>query len=516
MATSKVSPKINREGQIGPPSNARSGVIIFAITLAILAYIDRVCIALVMPSMEKDLGFNNIQVGQIFSAFALAYAAFEVPGGWMGDWMGPRKVLMRIVIWWSAFTALTGGMWNFLSMWFTRFLFGAGEAGCFPNLTKAFSVWLPQAERVRAQGIMWTFARWGGAFTPPLVLFVLRFVSWRGAFVVFGALGSIWAIWFYKWFRDNPKDHPSVNAGELKLLEGLAANAESHGDVSRSTLSKAGLAVLLIVGALGGSLLLFPKEYSYIFVTMVVIGGTAGRIWAGKHRGTIWGEMLCSRSVWLLWVQYFLLSFPWYFYITFMPKYLAEQRPFSPMLQSFGASIGIDWFSAASNTANLAILPLFFGGCGSLVCGLLSATVARWTGSVKTTRRLMASLGFFGAGTMLLISIQIQDPLPAMIMMGFASFFNDLVMPGAWAACMDVGGRYAGTLAGSMNMMGNVAGFVAPMIGGRMVEATKLASPTHVADYHPFLYVMAGVYLLGTIVWPFIDPVKPIETSATH
>ena len=129
-------------------------------------------------------------MGSIFAAFALAYAAFEVPGGWMGDAMGPRKVLMRIVIWWSAFTALTGAMWSFASMWLTRFLFGAGEAGCFPNLTKAFSVWLPADERVRAQGIMWTFARWGGAFTPPLVIFVLKYMNWRMAFVLFGMLGA--------------------------------------------------------------------------------------------------------------------------------------------------------------------------------------------------------------------------------------------------------------------------------------------------------------------------------------
>src|SRR5687768_16614189 len=133
MASSKVSP-VDSKSHSQRPSNARRGVIIFAITLAILAYIDRVCISLVMPQIERDLAFDNIQVGQIFSAFALAYAAFEVPGGWMGDWMGPRKVLMRIVVWWSVFTAATGFMWNFLSMWFTRFLFGAGEAGCFPNL----------------------------------------------------------------------------------------------------------------------------------------------------------------------------------------------------------------------------------------------------------------------------------------------------------------------------------------------------------------------------------------------
>ena len=150
-------------------------MIVFAITLAVLAYIDRVAISQAAGPMMKDLNLTRTQMGSIFSAFAIAYALFEIPGGWMGDWMGPRKVLMRIVIWWSAFTAITGFMWSFWSMYMARFLFGAGEAGCFPNLTKAFTVWLPSVERVRAQGIMWTFARWGGAFTPPLI--VLTFSS---------------------------------------------------------------------------------------------------------------------------------------------------------------------------------------------------------------------------------------------------------------------------------------------------------------------------------------------------
>lgn len=422
-----------------PPSKARYWVIVFAVTLSILAYIDRVCISQAAPLISQDLGFNKKDMGYVFSAFALAYALFEVPGGWMGDWMGPRKVLMRIVIWWSAFTAITGYMWNLSSMVVCRFLFGAGEAGCFPNLTKAFSVWLPADERVKAQGIMWTFARWGGAFTPPLVLFVLGHMSWRWAFVVFGAIGVIWAGLFYAWFRDNPKDHPSVNAGEMELLKNVAHNAEGHGNVP-------------------------------------------------------WGLLIRSRSVWLLWVQYFCLSFPWYFYITWLPTYLQEHRHLTP-----------------AESAKYAILPLFFGGMGSLFCGFVSPRITHITGSVKMTRRLMACAGFFGAGVMLIASIQLQDPLYAMIMMGFASFFNDLVMPGAWATCMDIGGRYAGTLAGSMNMMGNMAGFVAPTIGGYILENTK--NSTGVSDWNSFLYLMAGVYLMGTAVWPFIDPVKPIEGS---
>ena len=108
---------------------------------------------------------------------------------------------------------------------------------------------------------------------------------------------------------------------------------------------------------------------------------------------------------------------------------------------------------------------------------------------------------------MLVVSIQTREPAYAMLFMGLASFFNDLVMPGAWATCMDIGGEYSGTVAGSMNMMGNVAGFVAPTVGGYIVQRT--------GNWDPFLYTMAAMYVLGTFCWPFIDPVTPIDARRT-
>ena len=423
------------------PTRARYWVIVFAITLAILAYIDRVAISQAAGPMMKDLNLTRTQMGSIFSAFAIAYALFEIPGGWMGDWMGPRKVLMRIVIWWSAFTAITGFMWNFWSMYIARFLFGAGEAGCFPNLTKAFTVWLPSVERVRAQGIMWTFARWGGAFTPPLIVLTFQFMNWRMAFVMFGAIGVIWAVAFYLWFRDNPRDHKSVNAAELALI----------GDNEK----------------LGGG-----------------------------HANVPWGKLVRSRTIWLLWAQYFFISYPWYFYITWLPTFLRERYP----------DLG------DAERASLTVFPLFFGGIGSLFCGFVSARVTRITGSTRKTRRLMACTGFFGAAIMLYLFIQMQGTgigsgldaaIVAMTFMGMASFCNDLVMPGAWAACMDVGGRYAGTVSGSMNMMGNAAGFFAPWAGGMIVDAGL--------GWSTFLYTMAFSYVLGGLCWPLIDPVTPLD-----
>jgi ACS family glucarate transporter-like MFS transporter len=438
------------------PTSARHLVIVFAITLSIITYIDRVCISQAAPDIQKDLGLSKQQMGYAFSAFALSYALFEIPGGWLGDWIGPRKVLMRVVVMWSVFTAATGAAWNMISLWIARFIFGAGEAGCFPNLTKAFTIWLPKSERVRAQGIMWMSARWGGAFTPLLVVWVFSFMSWRQAFLLFGAIGVVWAVFFYRWFRDDPREHPSVNAGELSLIGDSCQNATGHGRIP-------------------------------------------------------WGKLLASPTVWLLWAQYFCMSYGWYFYITWLPTYLKETRGLqldkSPFMVWLGELLqGV--FSPETTqkvlVAALAGIPLLFGGLGSIFCGLISARIARRLGSTAKTRRMMAFIGLVGAGVMLLLSVQIMNPLLAMLSMGLASFSNDLAMPGAWGACMDVGGKYAGSLSGSMNMMGNLAGFVAPNAIPLILKHTD-------NNWGITFWVSAIIYFLGGICWLFIDPVTPLD-----
>src|SRR6266705_1529365 len=213
------------------PTRARHRILVFAATLAIITYIDRVCISQAAPGIQHDLGLTKVQMGWAFAAFAWAYALFEIPGGWLGDKIGPRKVLMRVVVWWSFFTAATGWAWNLVSLLVTRFLFGAGEAGCFPNLAKMFTNWLPRDERSRAVGVMWLSARWGGAFTPLLVVWVFSLMSWRHAFELFGGIGIVWAIWFYVWFRDKPRDHKSVNPGEFELLQETQQNCAGHADI---------------------------------------------------------------------------------------------------------------------------------------------------------------------------------------------------------------------------------------------------------------------------------------------
>ena len=417
-----------------PASRTRFGVILFAVTLGIITYIDRVCISKVSGPMRAELGLNDIQWGYVLGAFTLAYALFEIPGGWMGDRYGPRRVLLRVVTFWSLFTALTGVAWGFWSLIIFRFLFGAGEAGAFPNITKMFTLWLPKSERSMAQGITWMCARWGGAFTPLLVVAVMQWLGWRAAFWAFGVLGIIWVAAFGRWFRDNPKDHPKVNAAELSLLAGNEKNIDSHSQVP-------------------------------------------------------WKRLLQSRTAWLLWIYYFCISYVWYFYVTWLPKYLDEGLKLK----------GVE--SAALNS-----LPLLLGGVGCFAGGVIASSLSRKVGGLGTARRIVGVVGMLMAGGFLAYAMTLRDATWIMIAMGMSGFFNDLSMPGAWGACMDVGGKHAGSLAGSMNMMGNFGGAVSPVVTGYLLTWTN-------QNWTVPLLVAAGTYLISAACWLFIDPVTPIEAD---
>jgi len=416
------------------PSHARYGVVVLAVALAVVQYIDRVCISQAAPLISRDLGLSPRQMGSVFSAFTLAYALFEIPCGWLGDRIGPRRVLLRIVLWWSFFTAATGWAWNWLVLVVTRFLFGAGEAGCFPNLTKALSRWLPTRERSRAQGVLWMAARWGGAVTPLLVFFCLQRMHWRMAFLVFGLLGLVWAVVFYAWYRDDPRAHPSVNAAEAALL---------------------------------------PAEAEH----------------AAGHPPAPWREWLRSRTVWCLCLQYGAVSYVWYFFVTWFPTYLLTARGFD-MKQS----------------AWLAGTPLLLGGFGSLAAGVLSPILARALGGLGPARRALGVSGLVGGAALLVGSTLLANPYLAVAAIAMVSFCNDLTVPGAWAACMDVGGRHVATLGGTMNMVGNLGGVLGPLVIGMLVERP--------GGWMLSFYAAAGVYLAGAFLWLLLDPVTPLEEQA--
>jgi ACS family glucarate transporter-like MFS transporter len=400
-------------------SRARYGVVSLAIGLAVLSYMQRVAISEAAGPISHELHIPKQNMGLIFGAFGLSYALFEIPMGLLGDRLGVRRVLLQIVLAWSFFTALTGAAWNVLSLYIIRFLFGAGEAGCFPNLTRMLSGWLPARERVNAQALMWASTRWGGAATPPLALLFITLVGWRWAFVGFAGLGVIWCVVFLVWFHDDPAKHSSVNAAELELLE------------------------------------------------------TSRALTAHRAGETHWLTLLLTPQIAVLVLQYFCFSYVWYFYITWLPTYLREARGQSP-----------------ERVAALAMLPLLFGGFGSLVTGLAPR---------RLPRRAVACGGFLGTAILLFAFMHIHAVIPAMVAMGLASFCSDLTMPISWDACFQIGGSYTATVAAAMNMLGNLAGFIAPVTGGVILQRTG-------GNWNLLIDTMVGAAMVSSLCWLYLDP----------
>jgi MFS transporter, ACS family, glucarate transporter len=416
-----------------PASHARYNVIAFGMALAVLSYIDRVSLAQAAPLISADLHLTKTQMGSVFAAFLLAYSLFEVPSAWYGDRVGARRGLIRVVAAWSFFTALTGLAWNFAAMRSIQFLFGVGDAGCFPLITKSFRGWLLPQDRTRAQGYLWLAARWGAAFTPLFAVWVIHYVGWRGAFIFFGCLGIIWITLFARWYRDDPQQHPAPNAQEKLLLSSLALQPhDSHS---------------------------FP-----------------------------WRRLLTSRSVLLLALQYYFLSFTWYFYITWLPTFLQEHHHLTSTKGAF-----------------YAIFPLFFCGVGSMFCGFISPYFIRWTGSLNRARKIMACTGFLMAGICLTTASHMPTLNTTMVFMATACFFNDWVTPNAWASCMDIGGKLAASsVAGVMNLFGNLAGVSSSLLGGYLLQRSG-------NNWSLFLSILGGVYFLGIFCWPFIDTSKSLD-----
>jgi len=486
------------------PTRVRYGVLGFACTLSMITYLDRVCFATAASGFVTDLGLNSVaDLKWAFSAFGLAYALFEVPSGWLGDVFGPRRVLIRIVLWWSAFTALTGligmqvgGRTLGLLSWsgyvvtplallvVVRFLFGMGEAGAYPNITRALHNWFPLAERGVAQGAVWMSGRLMGGLTPMVWMVLIEgirrqaespgaasvaywippLMHWRTTFWFFGLIGVLWCVAFALWFRNRPEEKPEVNAAELGLIR--AGGAESR----------------------------------------------------AAHAGVPWGRILRSRNLWFLFLMYACQSYGWYFYITYLPRFLEEQYGVLP-----SSVMGAIYKGG----------PLWLGAAGCLIGGFFSDWFIRRTGNRRWGRSLIGVIGHVCTTVCFLLCPLAPTAFWFFAAVSLAGFFTDLTMGSAWASCQDIGRRYAAIVAGFMNMMGNFGGTLACWVSGYVLQ---LALNAHAAGlgvgpeelsgtqkaaallsgYHFNFYIFAAAYVVGVICWLNIDASRPIETGETE
>lgn len=262
------------------PTHVRHVILTLTVAAYVITYMDRVVISTAVPSIQKEFGFSIVTMGWILGSFQWAYALFQIPGGWFGDRVGPRRALTLIVMWWSLFTSATTLAWNAISMAAVRFLFGMGEAGAFPIATRSLSRWMLPSERGFSQGITHAGSRLGAALTPALVAFIIAGYGWRAPFVCFGLLGLVWAsVWFW-YYRDSPAEHKHVNAAERELIQsglGIAANV---------------------------------------------------------RRAIPWKRILSSPQMWMICAMYFCYAYNVGVYLTWFPKYLSDHHGFS--LQKMG------------------------------------------------------------------------------------------------------------------------------------------------------------------------------------
>jgi len=363
----------------------RLEVLGFACTLSMITYLDRVCFGAAVPFLIRDLGLKDISdLKWAFTAFSIAYATFEVPSGWLGDAFGPRRTLLRIVIGWSIFTALTGmvglkiGGFTFGGLGLlclVRFLFGIGEAGTYPNLARVVANWFPFEERGRAKGWIWMSGRFMGGVTPLIwtllvigATYTAPLLSWRGAFVLFGSIGLVWCFAFARRFKDHP------------------AEATSH------------------------PVPLATKEVHAL----------------------PWKLLFANRSTWLLGLMYACASFSWYFNITYFPSYLETRH-------------GLDANSISGSILKGG--PLLLGGFGCLLGGYWTDFLTRRFRSRRWARRIPAMVGHGLCGCCYLAAIYANSPWTAALAISLAAFSNDLMMGAAWATCQDIGQRHTAVVA---------------------------------------------------------------------
>jgi MFS transporter, ACS family, glucarate transporter len=456
------------------PSRVRYRVLGFACSLSMITYLDRACYSTAAPSIAAELGLDGVaRLKWTMTAFSIAYAAFEIPAGAMGDRIGPRAMLMRIVLWWSACTALTGvvglhvgttalgGLGTLIAL---RFLFGAGEAGAYPNITRALHNWFPSRRWETAQGLVFMSGRLMGGVTP-LIWAVLvggtassaPLMGWRGAFLLFGAVGVLWSLAFAFWFRDRPEDHPDVNAAERALIGLEPQPSASHADVP-------------------------------------------------------WKAILTSRNLWALCIMYCAINYAWAFNMTYLPAYLQERFDVAE-----GDRVGAIYKGA----------PLWVGAAGCFLGGVFVNALARLLGDRRRARQVLGVSALSLSAVCWWGAVGAESIHQFSILIALAAFGVDLTLGAAWATCQDLGRAHAAVTAAFMNTIGTLGNALAGWRIGALVEqslieraatldvaVTRLSSVDRrvaaLAGYQSAFTTFILALVLAAACWTLIHPKAPL------
>lgn len=397
--------------------------------VSVITFLDRINITMAGSHIMEELGLSIEQWGWVLSAFIMSYGLLQIPLGVLGDRFGQRKVLAGIVLWWSVFTAMTGMAGGFASLLLIRFAFGIGEAGAYPCITGAVGRWFPKTETGRAQGYIWAASRLGGALTPFIVIPVILSLGWKAAFYILGAMGAVWVVVWYFWYRDQPSKLKGITAAELDEIGSCATESK-------------------------------PK---------VVVP---------------WKLLLKSRQFWLIISMYWFYAWATWFFFSWFPTFMEKGRGFEMK--------ELNWAIA---------VPFLMSMIGNISGGYLTDGLSKRLG-IKLGRRIMGVSGLALSSVFMFLAAFIPGKMEVFIFLSLCFGVLDMMLPSAWAVCLDVGKKYSGAISGAMNTAGNIGGFVCASMFGYLVKAT--------GNYNFPLFVIAGMLIMSALLFLFIDASKPI------
>ena len=390
-------------------------VLSLLVLLSIITFLDRLCIAVAGPRIQAELGITSGQWGWVLGSFILAYGLFEIPTGVLGDRYGRKRILTRIVLWWSVFTILTGTASQLLPLIAIRFLFGAGEAGAYPTMAGVVSEWFKPDKRAMAQGFIWGASRFGGALSPLLVVPIQSQLGWRASFYIFGVAGLLWCAVWWRYYQPNPR-----------IQE--------------------------------------PRQTA--------------------HDSASWGLVLRSRRVWTIAGMYGCYAWGSWFYFSWLHTWLIKGRGFSE-----------------GEMAIFAALPFLLGAAANLAGGYVSDAAVRRFG-VRWGRVLVGSTSLGVAAVLLVLTALTRDRNGAVILLTLGFGVMDLMLPSAWAICLDISGSHAGAVTGAMNTAGQLGGFFCTILFGHLVGKYN--------DYDLPLFVIAAMVGLAAFLFTRIDASRPL------
>ena len=438
------------------PTGVRWRILFLLLLISIVTYIDRVNISVTARHMMPSLGLTDIQMGWIFSAFVLGYALFQVPGGWMGDRWGPRRVLTFAVIWWSIFTALTAiaptlPLVNLIgimgSLMVVRFLIGIGEAAALPNFNRAVANWHPPRERGLSIGITIGGIGIGSALTPPVTAWIMVNYGWQTAFYAAGLLGLAIALLWYWYARDFPRQHFHVNHAEAAIIE------EKSFDPQISPL---------------------PSRRE-------------GQGEGGRHQpATVpWKAILTTPTVWWLILSYTCLGYVAYIYMSWFYLYLVNVRGFAILQGAF--------FASAPFIAMTIFCPL-----GGWVTDRLSEKYG-----INWGRASVGGTGMILAAFCIIIGANVEAPYVAIGFLSLGAGWLYFTVGPFWSSTTDLSKPYAGTLSGLMNTGANLGGTLSPTL-------TPWIADTY--SWPVALGLAAAIAMIGGLCWFFIRPGLGLKT----